>query len=37
MLGASEEDVTRYAGLMANVMVGTKCKGMAGLIEEGQR
>ena len=35
--GVSEEDVTRYSGLMANLMGGAKCKGMSGLIEEGQK
>jgi ferritin-like metal-binding protein YciE len=37
MLGASEEDVTRYSGVLANLMGGTKCKGMEGLIDEGQK
>jgi ferritin-like metal-binding protein YciE len=37
MLGASEQDVTRYSGVLASVMGGTKCKGMEGLIDEGQK
>lgn len=37
MLGATEDDVKNYSGVMANLMGGTKCKGMAGLIEEGQK
>ena len=37
MLGADAESVTKYSGILAQVMGGTKCKGMAGLIEEGQK
>jgi ferritin-like metal-binding protein YciE len=37
MLGVNEEDVTRYSGVLATMMGGTKCKGMDGLIEEGQK
>ena len=37
ILGASEEDVTRYSGVLATMMGGTKCKGMDGLIDEGQK
>lgn len=36
-LGASEEDVTRYAGVLANLMGGTKCKGMDGIIDESEK
>ena len=37
MLGADAESVTKYSGILASVMGGTKCKGMADLIEEGQK
>jgi ferritin-like metal-binding protein YciE len=37
MIGADEESVTRYSGVLANLMGGTKCKGMEGIIEEGQK
>jgi ferritin-like metal-binding protein YciE len=37
MLDVSKEDVTRYSGVLATVMGGTKCKGMEGLIEAGQK
>jgi ferritin-like metal-binding protein YciE len=37
MLGATEDDVKNYSGVMANLMGGTKCKGMEGLLEEGQK
>jgi len=37
MIGSSEEDVTRYSGVLANLMGGVKCKGMEGLIDEGQK
>lgn len=37
LLKASEEDVTRYSGVLANLMGGTKCKGMDGIIDEGQK
>jgi ferritin-like metal-binding protein YciE len=37
MLGANEESVTNYSGVFASLMGGTKCKGMEGLIDEGQK
>jgi ferritin-like metal-binding protein YciE len=37
MLGADESSVKEYSGLLANLMGGAKCKGMDGLIEEGQK
>jgi ferritin-like metal-binding protein YciE len=37
MLGADKDDVTKYSGVMARLMGGTTCKGMQGLIEEGQK
>ncbi len=38
MLGASEESVTNYTGILSNLFgVGSKCKGMEGLIDEGQK
>lgn len=37
MLGATDDDVKNYSGVMAKLMGGTKCKGMEGLIEEGQK
>ena len=37
MLGVDKDDVTRYSGVLATVMGGTKCKGMEGLIDEGQK
>ena len=37
LLGASEEDVTKYSGVLAGLMGGTKCKGMDGIIDEGQK
>jgi ferritin-like metal-binding protein YciE len=37
MLGSDKEDVTKYSGVLANLMGGTECKGMAGIIEEGQK
>lgn len=37
LLGANEEDVTRYSGVLATLMGGTKCKGMDGIIDEGQK
>ncbi|WP_207955444.1 ferritin-like domain-containing protein [Segetibacter sp. 3557_3] len=37
LIGAEPESVTKYSGFLATVMGGTKCKGMEGLIEEGQK
>jgi ferritin-like metal-binding protein YciE len=37
LLGASEEDATRYSGVFANLMGGAKCKGMDGIIDEGEK
>jgi ferritin-like metal-binding protein YciE len=37
MLGADEDSVKKYSGILAQVMGGVKCKGMEGLIEEGQK
>jgi len=37
MLGVTKADVTRYSGVLASLMGGTKCKGMEGLIDEGQK
>jgi len=38
MLGANEESVTNYSGILSNLFgVGSKCKGMEGLIDEGQK
>ena len=37
MLGADESSVKEHSGLLANLMGGAKCKGMDGLIEEGQK
>lgn len=38
MLGANEESVTNYGGILSNLFgVGSKCKGMEGLIDEGQK
>jgi ferritin-like metal-binding protein YciE len=37
MLGADEDSVKKYTGVLAQIMGGTKCKGMEGLIEEGQK
>lgn len=38
MLGADEESVTKYSGILSNLFgVGSKCKGMEGLIDEGQK
>ena len=37
LLGASKEDVTRYSGVLANLMGGVKCKGMDGIIDEGEK
>lgn len=38
MLGANEESVTNYSGILSNLFgAGSKCKGMEGLIDEGQK
>lgn len=38
MLGADEESVSKYTGILSNLFgAGTKCKGMEGLIDEGQK
>jgi len=38
MLGASEESVTNYTGILSNLFgPGSKCKGMEGLIDAGQK
>jgi ferritin-like metal-binding protein YciE len=37
MLGADEESVTKYTGVLAKIMGGTKCEGMDGLIDEGEK
>src|SRR4051812_35700786 len=38
MMGADEDSVKNYTGVLANLMGGgAKCKGMEGLIEEGQK
>ena len=37
MLGSDKEDVTRYSGVLANLMGGTTCEGMEGIIDEGQK
>ena len=37
MLGADEDSVKKYSGILASVMGGTKCKGMDGLIDEGEK
>ncbi|CAA9493029.1 MAG: Stress response diiron-containing protein YciF [uncultured Segetibacter sp.] len=38
MLGADEESVTKYSGILSNLFgAGSKCKGMEGLIDEGQK
>jgi ferritin-like metal-binding protein YciE len=36
-LGADDDSVKKYSGVLANLMGGTKCKGMDGLIDEGQK
>jgi ferritin-like metal-binding protein YciE len=36
-LGADDSSVTKYSGVLANLMGGLKCKGMDGLIDEGQK
>src|SRR3954471_22434547 len=36
-LGADNSSVTKYSGVLANLMGGLKCKGMDGLIDEGQK
>ena len=37
LLGSSDEDATKYAGVFATLMGGAKCKATAGLIEQGQK
>ena len=37
MLGSDEDSVKKYSGVLAQLMGGTKCKGMDGLIDEGQK
>jgi ferritin-like metal-binding protein YciE len=38
MLGANEESVEKYTGILSRLMGGgDKCKGIEGLIEEGQK
>lgn len=38
MIGADKESVTNYSGILSNLMgAGAKCKGMEGLIDEGQK
>jgi ferritin-like metal-binding protein YciE len=38
MIGADEESVTKYSGILSNLFgAGSKCKGMEGLIDEGQK
>ena len=37
LLGSNKEDVTRYSGVLANLMGGVICKGMDGIIEEGEK
>lgn len=38
MLGADEESVTNYTGILSNLFGGgSKCQGMEGLIDEGQK
>ncbi|HKG68723.1 MAG TPA: ferritin-like domain-containing protein [Segetibacter sp.] len=38
MMGADEESVTKYSGILSNFFgAGSKCKGMEGLIDEGQK
>ncbi len=36
-MGVDEDSVKKYSGVLAQIMGGTKCKGMEGLIEEGQK
>jgi len=36
-LGIDENAVTNYSGILANLMGGTTCKGMEGIIDEGQK
>jgi ferritin-like metal-binding protein YciE len=36
-LGADDDSVKKYSGILAQLMGGTKCKGMDGLIDEGQK
>jgi ferritin-like metal-binding protein YciE len=37
MLGADESSVAKYSGVLAQIMGGVKCKGMDGLIDEGEK
>ena len=37
MLPADDEDITRYSGVLASLMGGTKDKGMDGIIEAGEK
>ncbi|MEO6546861.1 MAG: DUF892 family protein [Ferruginibacter sp.] len=37
MLGADDDSVKKYSGLLAGLMGGVKCKGTEGLIEEGEK
>lgn len=38
MIGADEQSVTKYSGVLSNLFgVGSKCKGMEGLIDAGQK
>lgn len=37
MMGADEESVTKYSGILSNLFGGSKCKGMEGIIDEGQK
>lgn len=37
LLGANEEDATKYSGIFASLMGGAKCKATAGIIEQGQK
>lgn len=38
MLGADEESVSKFTGILSNLFgAGTKCKGMEGLIDAGQK
>jgi ferritin-like metal-binding protein YciE len=36
-LGVDEDSVKKYSGVLASIMGGAKCKGMEGLIDEGQK
>jgi ferritin-like metal-binding protein YciE len=38
MMGADEESVTKYSGILSNFFeAGSKCKGMEGLIDEAEK